>query len=72
LLQRTQLAVLEDVNGMPGRKSWKRKVRKAISTGTAQSQVILGDEQLALFRILGPVDLATGKTPIENVDRCGA
>ena len=42
--------------------------------GTAQSnkQVILGDEQLTLFLILGPVDLAAAKAPIENVDRCGA
>ena len=32
----------------------------------------LATEQLTLFLILGSVDLAAGKTPIENVDRCGA
>jgi hypothetical protein len=37
-------------------------------TGTASSQVIIGDEQPTLFLLLGPVDLAAGKTPIENVD----
>jgi len=29
-------------------------------------------EQLTLLLILSSVDLAAGKTPIENVDRCGA
>jgi predicted lipoprotein len=32
----------------------------------------LATDQLALLVILGSVDLAAGKTPIENVDRCGA
>ena len=31
----------------------------------------LPTEELSFLLVLGPVDLAAGKAPIENVERCG-
>ena len=36
------------------------------------SEALPTDEKLTFFIILGPIDLAAGKAPIENVERCGA